>query len=64
MYESDCDKVPLQVLEEARMTRLSKGILKDILQNLWWSKSIPYAFAVDEENLQIEIERYLYDAVF
>ena len=64
MYESNCDEVPLEGLEETRMTRISHGILKDVLRNLWWSKSIPYAFAVDEENLQIEIERYLYEAVF
>lgn len=58
------DDVPAHVQEEIRIRHISKGILKDILRNLWWSKSIPYAFAVDEERLESELERYLYDAAF
>lgn len=64
MDEVGYDDVPAHLQEEIRIRHISKGILKDILRNLWWSKSIPYAFSVDEETLESELERYLYEAVF
>jgi hypothetical protein len=64
MDEVGQDEVPAHLQEEIRIRHISKGILKDILRNLWWSKSIPYAFSVDEERLESELERYLYEAGF
>lgn len=58
------DDVPAHVREEVRIRHISKGILKDILRNLWWSKGIPYAFAVNEEELESDLERYLSDSSF
>jgi hypothetical protein len=64
MDEVGHDDVPEHVREEVRIRNISNGIVKDILRNLWWSKGIPYAFAVDEEGLAAELERYLYEASF